>query len=390
MEGSSLLLQFVSDPASSSVGETFSLALKDPLLRSGDFVFLVNGNAFEGNRITESEYVFEWTPDRAGRFAITGLLMGPLGPVARSETRILEISGAPVAELYLGGSDPSPAERMLQRLLEESHLSVIPISLGEASTTAPEDVALKVYSSRFQGSDNTPEPLDVPVLVLSQELAEAWEWIDNSYSASTTHFPGQAILDPYVPQLTGKRTGAANLSRQALNFAHPVQPALKSAFSPSSADAAFLAWDDFHRMHQRRAIAGFSEEALTGLLTPGYRALRGLIDWLLLEEAPSPWWQKEPNPEIGFRVSQWLGPFHETDIGWLFSKNLGWFRGENFDPTSGGWLYNVDLGWFWTSSRIYPYLFVSDLRTWFWNYRDDNPNLRRYHNLGNNRIESYP
>ena len=61
--------------------------------------------------------------------------------------------------------------------------------------------------------------------------------------------------------------------------------------------------------------------------------------------------------------SSWLGVYFESSNSWIYQINLGWLyipfsNAENF------WMYDADLKWLWTTSSIYPWVFVNEIKDW--------------------------
>ncbi|HAD21246.1 MAG TPA: hypothetical protein DCF87_03920 [Opitutae bacterium] len=61
--------------------------------------------------------------------------------------------------------------------------------------------------------------------------------------------------------------------------------------------------------------------------------------------------------------SSWLGVYFESSNSWIYQINLGWLyipfsNAENF------WMYDADLKWLWTTSTIYPWVYVNEIKDW--------------------------
>ena len=61
--------------------------------------------------------------------------------------------------------------------------------------------------------------------------------------------------------------------------------------------------------------------------------------------------------------SSWLGVYFESSNSWIYQINLGWLyipfsNAENF------WIYHADLKWLWTTSSIYPWVYVNEIKGW--------------------------
>ena len=61
--------------------------------------------------------------------------------------------------------------------------------------------------------------------------------------------------------------------------------------------------------------------------------------------------------------SSWMGVYFESSNFWLYHANLGWM----FIPSSNTenfWMYHDDLQWLWTTSTIYPWIYVNEIKGW--------------------------
>ena len=61
--------------------------------------------------------------------------------------------------------------------------------------------------------------------------------------------------------------------------------------------------------------------------------------------------------------SSWLGVYFESSTSWIYQINLGWV----FTPLSNAdnfWMYHSDLRWLWTTSSIYPWVYVNEIKDW--------------------------
>ena len=55
--------------------------------------------------------------------------------------------------------------------------------------------------------------------------------------------------------------------------------------------------------------------------------------------------------------STWLGVYYESSNGWVYHATLGWIYIPSSDLESL-WIYNHEIKWFWTTSSIYPWIYV--------------------------------
>jgi len=78
-----------------------------------------------------------------------------------------------------------------------------------------------------------------------------------------------------------------------------------------------------------------------------------LTDATMLDDAPG-WWE-----------SPWFGTYYRSDSGWILHLELGWLY-PSPSAGSGLWLWKDSLGWLWTEEPVYPYLYSSDMRNWFY------------------------
>ena len=75
--------------------------------------------------------------------------------------------------------------------------------------------------------------------------------------------------------------------------------------------------------------------------------------------------------------SSWLGVYFESSNSWIYQTNLGWLY-IPFSNTENFWLYHADLKWLWTTSTIYPWVYVNEIEDWRYYrpqigfYRSDN------------------
>ena len=61
--------------------------------------------------------------------------------------------------------------------------------------------------------------------------------------------------------------------------------------------------------------------------------------------------------------SSWFGTYYETSASWAFHLNLGWIYLPSTD-TQSFWMYHPDLKWLWTTSSVYPWLYVHEISEW--------------------------
>ena len=78
-----------------------------------------------------------------------------------------------------------------------------------------------------------------------------------------------------------------------------------------------------------------------------------LTDATMLDDAPG-WWE-----------SPWFGTYYRSDSGWILHLEFGWLY-PSPSAGSGLWLWKDSLGWLWTEEPVYPYLYSSDMRNWFY------------------------
>jgi hypothetical protein len=61
--------------------------------------------------------------------------------------------------------------------------------------------------------------------------------------------------------------------------------------------------------------------------------------------------------------SSWLGVYFESSNSWVYQTNLGWLY-IPFSNTENFWIYHDDLKWLWTTSSIYPWVYVNEIKDW--------------------------
>ena len=61
--------------------------------------------------------------------------------------------------------------------------------------------------------------------------------------------------------------------------------------------------------------------------------------------------------------STWLGVYYESSNGWVYHATLGWIYIPSSDLESL-WIYNHEIKWFWTTSSIYPWIYVDKKNSW--------------------------
>ena len=61
--------------------------------------------------------------------------------------------------------------------------------------------------------------------------------------------------------------------------------------------------------------------------------------------------------------STWLGVYYESSNGWVYHGTLGWIYIPSSDLESL-WIYNHEIKWFWTTSTIYPWIYVDKKNAW--------------------------
>ena len=61
--------------------------------------------------------------------------------------------------------------------------------------------------------------------------------------------------------------------------------------------------------------------------------------------------------------SSWLGVYFESSNSWVYQTNLGWLY-IPFSSTENFWIYHADLKWLWTTSSIYPWVYVNEIKDW--------------------------
>jgi len=61
--------------------------------------------------------------------------------------------------------------------------------------------------------------------------------------------------------------------------------------------------------------------------------------------------------------SSWLGVYFESSNSWVYQTNLGWLY-IPFSNTENFWIYHADLKWLWTTSSIYPWVYVNEIKDW--------------------------
>jgi hypothetical protein len=65
-----------------------------------------------------------------------------------------------------------------------------------------------------------------------------------------------------------------------------------------------------------------------------------------------------------------LGPFYQSDSGWVFSINFGWvyFDERDFDDS---WFWVEQLGWVWSLESTFPFLYLNKYNDWFYFLAED-------------------
>jgi hypothetical protein len=61
--------------------------------------------------------------------------------------------------------------------------------------------------------------------------------------------------------------------------------------------------------------------------------------------------------------SSWLGVYFESSNPWVYQTNLGWLY-IPFSNSENFWMYHADLKWLWTTSTIYPWVYVNEIKDW--------------------------
>ena len=61
--------------------------------------------------------------------------------------------------------------------------------------------------------------------------------------------------------------------------------------------------------------------------------------------------------------SSWLGVYFESSNPWTYQTNLGWLYIPSANPENF-WMYNPNLKWLWTTSSIYPWVYVNEIKDW--------------------------
>ena len=61
--------------------------------------------------------------------------------------------------------------------------------------------------------------------------------------------------------------------------------------------------------------------------------------------------------------SSWMGVYFESSNFWLYHANLGWMYIPSSN-TENFWMYHDDLNWLWTTSTIYPWIYVNEIKGW--------------------------
>ena len=64
----------------------------------------------------------------------------------------------------------------------------------------------------------------------------------------------------------------------------------------------------------------------------------------------------------GMRVP-WLGVYFEASSSWAYHSDHGWLY---FHPSNNQnfWVYNHELKWVWTSSTVYPWVYIHEIKNW--------------------------
>ena len=61
--------------------------------------------------------------------------------------------------------------------------------------------------------------------------------------------------------------------------------------------------------------------------------------------------------------SSWLGVYFESSNSWTYQIDLGWLY-IPFSNTEIFWMYHADLKWLLTTSSIYPWVYVNEIKGW--------------------------
>ncbi len=66
---------------------------------------------------------------------------------------------------------------------------------------------------------------------------------------------------------------------------------------------------------------------------------------------------KSEDRGMGWQHSNWFGDFYKGKPGWVYHRDLGWLRYENYTQTSS-WCWHPVLSWFWVSESSFPHVFL--------------------------------
>jgi len=75
-----------------------------------------------------------------------------------------------------------------------------------------------------------------------------------------------------------------------------------------------------------------------------------------------------------------LGPFYQSDSGWVFSMNFGWvyYAEQDFEEA---WFWIDQLGWVWTLKSTFPFIYLNQYHHWFYFSGEDEENKMLYNYL---------
>jgi len=174
----------------------------------------------------------------------------------------------------------------------------------------------------------------------AQYPADAWY----TYYDETSDYATQ--ITEYVYWATSTHLGAQNWQgRNHSNYTNEWTPYTKEMLAQTDpAIVSLMTSDAYHFPIMKLPDGNYSVSANNGNTSSILPASAYL--------GSSNWYQ-----------SSWLGVYFESSNPWVYQTNLGWLyipfsNAENF------WMYHTDLKWLWTTSSIYPWVYVNEIKDW--------------------------
>ena len=165
-----------------------------------------------------------------------------------------------------------------------------------------------------------------------------------TYYDETSDYPTQ--ITEYVYWATTTHLGAQNWQgRNHSNYTNEWTPYTKEMLAQTDpAIVSLMTSDDYRFPVMKLPDGNYSVSANNGNTSSVLPASTHL--------GSSNWYE-----------SSWLGVYFESSNPWVYQTNLGWLyipfsNAENF------WMYHADLKWFWTTSSIYPWVYVNEIKDW--------------------------